>query len=280
MSTTTTNYKLIKPELTDAADITAMNPNWDTLDTKLKELSDELDDNTIETKVNAHIANKSNPHGVTAEQVGALPLTGGTINGSLKINDGGLSFTKGVVSSEIYGLNNSTKGEHHYLDISHVGDTALARLRLNVEENSELYNPNHLLQLRHEIIDGAANWYNVIHSGNIGNYAPKIQTGSYTGTGTYGSSNPNKLTFNFQPKLVVVAKNACDFDEKDHTFMVLPYGLASIKLSYGNYDFTNTLTWGTNTLSWDIGTGTTNATYRDDVQLNVSGELYRWVAIG
>lgn len=35
MSTTTTNYKLHKPELTDAADITKMNPNWDVVDEKL-----------------------------------------------------------------------------------------------------------------------------------------------------------------------------------------------------------------------------------------------------
>jgi hypothetical protein len=37
MSTVTTNYKLIKPELTDAADITATNENWDTIDGKLKD---------------------------------------------------------------------------------------------------------------------------------------------------------------------------------------------------------------------------------------------------
>ena len=36
MSTKTTNYELIKPALTDAADITAMNQNWDKLDEKLK----------------------------------------------------------------------------------------------------------------------------------------------------------------------------------------------------------------------------------------------------
>lgn len=36
MSTTTTNYGLVKPELTDAADITAMNGNWDTIDAELK----------------------------------------------------------------------------------------------------------------------------------------------------------------------------------------------------------------------------------------------------
>lgn len=35
MSTTTTNLGLVKPELTDAADITAMNPNWDEIDSEL-----------------------------------------------------------------------------------------------------------------------------------------------------------------------------------------------------------------------------------------------------
>lgn len=34
---------------------------------------------------------------------------------------------------------------------------------------------------------------------------PKVATGSYTGTGTYGKSNPNSLTFGFEPKLVFVA---------------------------------------------------------------------------
>lgn len=50
MSTTTTNLGLIKPEKTDAADITATNPNWDKIDDELTkklpttggELSDEL----------------------------------------------------------------------------------------------------------------------------------------------------------------------------------------------------------------------------------------------
>lgn len=40
MSTTTTNLNLIKPELTDAADITAMNENWDAIDELLSELSE------------------------------------------------------------------------------------------------------------------------------------------------------------------------------------------------------------------------------------------------
>lgn len=35
MSTKTTNYELIKPSLTDAADITATNANWDKIDAEL-----------------------------------------------------------------------------------------------------------------------------------------------------------------------------------------------------------------------------------------------------
>ena len=40
MSTTTPNYGLVKPQLTDAADITAMNPNWDKIDEELKKKYD------------------------------------------------------------------------------------------------------------------------------------------------------------------------------------------------------------------------------------------------
>lgn len=55
MSTTTTNYNLIKPELTDAADITAMNENWDKLDAELKRQADSTPD--VSGQIEAH--NKS-----------------------------------------------------------------------------------------------------------------------------------------------------------------------------------------------------------------------------
>lgn len=40
MSQNTTNYNLKKLELTDPADITALNTNWDSLDSTLKRLED------------------------------------------------------------------------------------------------------------------------------------------------------------------------------------------------------------------------------------------------
>lgn len=42
MSTTTPNFSLVKPQLTDTADITAMNPNWDTIDNELKSHDDTI----------------------------------------------------------------------------------------------------------------------------------------------------------------------------------------------------------------------------------------------
>lgn len=42
MSVKTTNLKLIKPELTDAADITAMNGNWDIIDEQIGQLQESV----------------------------------------------------------------------------------------------------------------------------------------------------------------------------------------------------------------------------------------------
>jgi len=51
MATLTTNYHLVKINLTDSPpDITVLNPNFDTLDTVLKGVSDKAD--ASETKLN------------------------------------------------------------------------------------------------------------------------------------------------------------------------------------------------------------------------------------
>lgn len=47
MSKKTTNYSLVKPELTDSADITATNSNWDTIDAELKQRATLGDDGKV-----------------------------------------------------------------------------------------------------------------------------------------------------------------------------------------------------------------------------------------
>ena len=41
-----------------------------------------------------HIEDKDNPHGITAKQVGALPITGGALENTLKVN--GIVLTAGI----------------------------------------------------------------------------------------------------------------------------------------------------------------------------------------
>lgn len=51
-----------------------------------------------------------------------------------------------------------------------------------------------------------ADGYTYVPFGQIGGFH-KMTTGSYVGSGTYGIDNPNKLTFDFEPKMVVIYTN-------------------------------------------------------------------------
>lgn len=59
-----------------------------------------------------HIGNKNNPHGVTASQTGALPLTGGTMSGNLEFQSTGTTGT----SSKIV-FSGSTDGAQIYYNV-------------------------------------------------------------------------------------------------------------------------------------------------------------------
>ena len=106
----TTNYGLNKPGGSDYARVDALNVNMDAVDAALKDLEESKAEGAAlaaheadgvkhvsaaertawnakadGTATSAHIANTNNPHGVTAAQVGALPLSGGTLTGNLDI---------------------------------------------------------------------------------------------------------------------------------------------------------------------------------------------------
>ena len=111
---------------------------------------------------------------------------------------------------------------------------------------------------------------------------PKIQTGSYVGTGTWGEENPNTITFDFVPKVVIF-----DLECEGH-YAVFPYVWGGKKLSVlysyetsaGGYSILydhNVVTLEETTMSWYaeriLSGGQT-------IQLNTAGQTYRWVAIG
>lgn len=64
----TTNYSLLLPEEDDFYSVNDMNANLEIIDTQMKSNQTKVDAVTLNN--NSHVANKSNPHGVTKAQVG------------------------------------------------------------------------------------------------------------------------------------------------------------------------------------------------------------------
>jgi hypothetical protein len=116
----------------------------------------------------------------------------------------------------------------------------------------------------------------------------KVQTGSYTGTGKVGASNPNKITFTFTPKIVIVYETTPEYSDDTPRTMFAIYGLPSTFSSYvANIDSSSNsmsaegvvLTWTATSLSWHAAFSGT-AGYVIKGQLNASGQTYKWIAIG
>lgn len=101
--------------------------------------------------------------------------------------------------------------------------------------------------------------------GQIGDTV-RIATGSYTGTGTSGASNPNSLTFEFEPKLVFITGNS----GSDRGIFILGQGRAELSSSYVTFYVSLS---GKN-MSWHSNSGDAQN------QLNMNNKTYYYVAIG
>ena len=101
----------------------------------------------------------------------------------------------------------------------------------------------------------------------------QLATGSYTGTGKFGSANPNTLTFPFEPKFVFVTHQSGEWYRQTLA------GIRGMKQAYvysglfnGDQLKTASIFWDRNTFWW----------YSSQAffQLNNSGETYFYIAIG
>lgn len=117
-----------------------------------------------------------------------------------------------------------------------------------------------------------------------GNAIPaiKIETGSYVGTGTSGSSNPNTLTLPFVPKIVFIAMQDGSQGISGRIFQSFPwiYGTNQGVVSYGEDQIEigiNNLSWDGTTLKWYSSAGNLVGA---DYQLNKNGVTYLYVVIG
>ena len=93
----------------------------------------------------------------------------------------------------------------------------------------------------------------------------KIVTGTYTGTGSYGNSNKNTLTFENPPMAVFVSATL------GRQFAALKGSERTRALSHSSDQNDPVyLTWSGNSLSWYGNSAT--------IQCNESGTVYRYVA--
>ena len=105
----------------------------------------------------------------------------------------------------------------------------------------------------------------------------KFAKGSYKGTNKSGASNPNTLTFDFAPQVVIIAyaNNVAIFVRDCNMASVYGSGGINVNSSVLGWYISN-VTWGEKSLSWYVAGGTS----MNDTQLNASAYTYNYIAIG
>lgn len=100
----------------------------------------------------------------------------------------------------------------------------------------------------------------------------RYESGTYVGTGTIGSSNPNTLTFGFKPKYVMVTGTS-SYGTLSAQFVS---GMTTV-VTRSSTAYTYSVTWGDNSISWYRNTTNTGQAW---TQMNSSGDTYYYVSIG
>lgn len=117
------------------------------------------------------------------------------------------------------------------------------------------------------IVDGVETCYFGVPFDNAA-FAPKIATGSYKGTGKYGSGNKTTITFDFVPQLVVVVGN------NNVMWLVNGQTGAPTTAESGNMaHYSAVVSWSGNAVSWYFAES-------GALHMNISGTTYKYVAIG
>ena len=188
------------------------------------------------------------------------------------------------ISSELLKSNNEDVAST-YLKLA--GGTMLGNLLLNADPTSALQ---------------------AVTKRYVDNNFAKIQTGSYTGTGTSGQSNPCSLTFNFVPKFVFLymaySKTGWSSSELSFTrYVVQPWMLSmdDLMTNYadskykgnGRFKFQNEFESTSKSCimyAKKSSDGKTLTWYADDAQCQLNQNaidstsdqeiVYRWIAIG
>lgn len=116
----------------------------------------------------------------------------------------------------------------------------------------------------------------------------KVATGSYYGTDKYGTSNPNSLTFDFKPKIVIIYSDAASSAEGSYgnssgnNFMIFVNYKTLVPTSSTNVLGYNVyVKFNGNTVSWYSSTSSTcQANGATGPSSSITYTHYRYVAVG
>lgn len=106
----------------------------------------------------------------------------------------------------------------------------------------------------------------------------KMKVGTYTGTGTYGASNPTKITVNFTPKVLFVVgsygtSNGIHFVQADTGITPIYYTANMTLFRTASGSANGHITWAANSISW----------YHESIadrQQNEKSKKYFYVVLG
>ena len=109
----------------------------------------------------------------------------------------------------------------------------------------------------------------------------RVETGRYTGTGAYGSKDPNSLTFSFKPKLFLISIDGTQllFGNSYGDSSTFGYLWGALTESYKSISVGRSGTLMVKVVDKTVYWYETDGGDAED-QLNISGRIYNYIAIG
>ena len=189
----------------------------------------------------------SNPHGITAGGIGAIP-TAYTVSTDLntQLQAGGTKMT-------VCSYNSSTKNTPKTQGITSYAHGMVITNAYTDQYGVQLCMPSgdSNMYIRKKDGSGISDWVKVCNAGDIPTMPKVSQTLTYTGTGTTGQDNPCTLTFEAQPKMVVISDHMASYIG----FFIRGVNQFIVFSSNGIMSSGANVTWSGNKLTWYMANG-------------------------
>lgn len=246
MSTLTTNYSLIKPSLTDVADITAMNANWDTIDGMLgiaksfqteditsgADLNSFTDTKFYRCKTNAISATLSNSPTTNAFSLIILPHTNGGVCQIITeyMTSGAKQYRRNLhngtwgdwvtiaTGDDLNDLEERIDSATYDSDRQKITETYVKNIQVSgrnmtVTKGDGTKTTQQIQDTTYSVATpdaaGLMSAADKTKLDSLRNVTSNVEMVAFTGSGEYGALHPNSVTFSFAPRQVcfLVANN-------------------------------------------------------------------------